>query len=138
MAKKKRPLWVPVVTGLILKNSQILIGCRPEDKNLSGKWEFPGGKIELEEAPEEALKRELQEELGIEAQIGPLKFVGSHTYGETGILILFYEIKFWKGDPRPHYHTELKWVEIDELASHSLPEANEKLLPQIIKAIKNE
>ena len=136
--KKKRPLWVPVVTGLILKNSKVLIGCRPEDKNLSGKWEFPGGKIELTEAPEQALARELEEELGIEAEIGPLKVVGTHAYGETGILILFYEIKFWKGEPKNHYHTELKWVNIEELKSHPLPEANEKLLPKIIEALDHE
>ncbi|MCB0389641.1 MAG: (deoxy)nucleoside triphosphate pyrophosphohydrolase [Bdellovibrionales bacterium] len=137
MTKKKRPVWVPVVTGLIIKNSKVLIGCRPQDKNLSGKWEFPGGKIELSESPEQALKRELLEELGIDAEIGPLKLVGTHAYGDTGILILFYEIKYWKGEPKTLYHTELKWVEFNELKLHPLPEANEKMLSRILAVLND-
>lgn len=138
MMRKKRPVWVPVVTGLILKDSNVLVGCRPEDKNLSGKWEFPGGKIELNESPEEALKRELREELGIDAKIERLKLVGTHTYGETGIIILFYEVRYWQGEPKAHYHTHLKWTSLEDLKKLPLPEANQKLLPQIIEALKNE
>lgn len=137
MTKKKRPQWVPVVAGLIIKEQRVLLGCRPEGKNLPGKWEFPGGKIELGESPEAALARELKEELGIEAKIEGLKCVGTHNYGETGILLLFYEVKFWQGEPRNHHHTDLQWVTIEELRQLSLPEANKKMLPEIIKALDN-
>ena len=65
---KKRPHWIPVVAGLIRRKDSFLLGLRPTGHSLPGVWEFPGGKIELGESPEEALKRELREELGIEIQ----------------------------------------------------------------------
>lgn len=126
--------WVPVVTGLITKGDQVLVGLRPEGSNLAGYWEFPGGKIELGETPEEALKRELSEELGIEAVIGSLQFATTHTYTDTGILLLFYQIPFWKGEPKSIHHSELKWVTLDEVAHLELPEANRKALSRILEA----
>ena len=69
--RKKRPNWLPVVAGVLIKDGKTLLGQRPEHKSLPGLWEFPGGKIELGETPEQALRRELKEELAIEADIGP-------------------------------------------------------------------
>mgnify|MGYP002624412360 CR=1 FL=1 len=139
MIRKKRPTWVPVVAGLILKNQQtspeVLVGRRPPDKNLSGLWEFPGGKIEKGESPEIAIKRELAEELGIDVEVGELKLAGTHDYEEISILLLFYEIRFWKGTPKADYHDELKWVAIKDLPKLTLPEANQKLLPAIMRVL---
>ena len=89
---KTKKNWIPVVAGFIKKGDTILVGQRPTTHTLGGLWEFPGGKIEMGESPEEALARELREELGIEAEIGQLKIACTHSYGEVGILILFYEI----------------------------------------------
>lgn len=127
--------WIPVVTALIRSQGKVLLGRRPEG-SLAGVWEFPGGKIEPGESPEAALSRELREELGIEAQIGPIRFATTHHYGETGILLLFFEVPYWKGEPKSVHHTELKWVAPHDLRNEDLPEANRKVLSQIIIALQ--
>ncbi len=132
---KKRATWIPVVAGLMRRQGKVLVGQRPQGASLAGTWEFPGGKIELGESPEEALARELKEELGIEAEIGPLKFAASHTYGKTGILFLFFEVKYWKGQIKTQQHLDLKWVTTKELGQLELPEANSKFLDQIVAVL---
>ncbi len=132
----KRPTWIPVVTGLLRKGSKVLVGQRPAGHSLAGQWEFPGGKIERNETPEQALVRELQEELGINADVGQLKLASSHSFGDTGIVILFYEILFWKGEPKAVHHMELRWVEPQELKTLHIPEANRKILDRIIEQLQ--
>lgn len=129
---KRRPTWVPVVAALMRRQGKVLVGKRPEGASLAGTWEFPGGKIELGESPEVALARELKEELGIDAEIGSLKMVATHTYGRTGILFLFYDVKFWKGQIKMQQHPDLRWVTPKELGELELPEANTKFLKQIL------
>ncbi len=126
--------WIPVVAGCLKKGDRILVGQRPATHTLGGLWEFPGGKIELGESPEEALKRELQEELGITAEIGDLKIACTHSYGDVGIAILFYEVLFWKGEPKAQHHTELEWILPEELPKRKIPDANRKNLERIFKA----
>ncbi len=128
MIVKKRPVWIPVVTGFIRKNGLVLVGQRPEGHSLAGQWEFPGGKIEIGESPQFALKRELREELGIEADIGDLRLAHTHAFGDRGILILFFDVKFWKGEPKSQHHNELKWIDPKELTQLEIPEANRKIL----------
>lgn len=132
--------WIPVVAGILKKDQMILVGQRPENHTLAGLWEFPGGKIELGETPEQALARELNEELDIEAVVGELKLACSHSYGDVGILILFYEILFWKGEPKTKHHMNLEWVTPKELTKKNIPDANRKNLDRIFKAfqLKNE
>lgn len=91
-----------MVAGFLRRGNQILIGQRPENNSLAGQWEFPGGKIESGEAPEIALARELSEELGIEADIGELKFSCTHSYGDVNILILFSKFFIGKVNPKPN------------------------------------
>lgn len=131
----KRPVWIPVVTGLIRKGDKVLVGQRPVGNTLAGHWEFPGGKIEKNESPEQALVRELQEELGIDAEVGELKLASTHSYGDTGIVILFYEILFWKGEPKNVHHMELRWIEPRELRDLSIPDANRRILDRIEAAL---
>lgn len=134
--RSKKKSWIPVVTAFIHKEGKILLGQRPKG-SLQGQWEFPGGKIELGETPEEALKRELQEELGIDATVGPLRMASSHAYGERGVVILFFDVMFWKGEPKSQHHVELKWVEPSDIRHYEIPEANRKILGQILDAIKS-
>jgi 8-oxo-dGTP diphosphatase len=134
-AVKKRRVWIPVVAALIRRQGKVLVGQRPDSGSLARTWEFPGGKMELDESPEQALGRELKEELGIEAEVGPLKFAASHTYGKTGILFLFYEVKFWKGQIKTQQHLDLKWVTPKELGLLELPEANSKFLNRILEIL---
>lgn len=133
--KVKKPQWIPVVAGIMRKGPQILIGQRPETHSLAGLWEFPGGKIEAGENPEVALARELQEELGIEAVIGDLKLSCTHSYGDLNILILFFEVLYWKGEPKAKHHLMLEWIHPEELPLRPIPEANRKHLDRLFKAL---
>jgi 8-oxo-dGTP diphosphatase len=136
LVMKRRYPWIPVVTGLLKKNGQVLLGQRPEGNSLAGQWEFPGGKIELGESPENALKRELSEELGIEAEIGPLRLANTHSYGDRGVLLLFYDVPFWKGEPKPSHHANLRWVKPEELLELEIPEANRRILDVLLGLLK--
>ncbi len=131
----KKIQWIPVVAGFLKKDGRILVGQRPENNSLAGLWEFPGGKIELGESPEEALARELSEELGIEANIGELKLSVTHSYNDVGIVILFYEVLYWKGQPKAKHHLMLEWIYPEELKERSIPDANKKVLEKIFKAL---
>jgi 8-oxo-dGTP diphosphatase len=133
--KNRKGHWIPVVAGFLKKDGKILVGQRPENNSLPGQWEFPGGKIEPGETPEQALTRELQEELGIDAEVGDLKLACTHSYGDVGILILFYEILFWKGQPKAQHHMMLEWIHPEELKHRNIPEANRKILDRIYKAL---
>jgi 8-oxo-dGTP diphosphatase len=133
--KLKKIHWIPVVAGLLRKDQHILVGQRPENHSLAGLWEFPGGKIESGESPEEALKRELNEELDIEATVGELKLACTHSFGDVNILILFFEILFWKGEPKAKHHLMLEWIHPEELAHRQIPEANRRILDRIYAAL---
>jgi 8-oxo-dGTP diphosphatase len=135
MFKRRHP-WIPVVTGLMMKNGEVLLGQRPKGNSLPGQWEFPGGKIELGESPEQALQRELREELGIEAEIGQLKVANTHSYGDRGVLLLFYEVPFWKGEPKPSHHEQLRWVNPKELLTLEIPDANRRILDVLLGILK--
>ena len=133
----KRPTWIPVVTAMIRKGPYVLVGQRPEGHTLAGQWEFPGGKIEIGESPEQALARELDEELGIQAEVGTVKMACTHSYPDVGIFLVFFEVQFWKGEPKPVHHSELKWILPEELKSLNIPEANRKLLPTILEILSH-
>jgi 8-oxo-dGTP diphosphatase len=130
--KEKRAQWVAVVTALIRRQGKILVGRRPEGGALPDVWEFPGGKIEAKESPEDALQRELKEELGIDAEIGKLQFAGTFTYGRRGLLFLFYDVKFWKGEIKAEHHTDLQWISPKDLTNLALPDANRAFLDKIL------
>ena len=134
--RKKRGVWIPVVTAMMRKNGKVLLGLRPKGESLGGSWEFPGGKIDQGETPEVALKRELKEELDVEAEISTLRLVHTHSYGERGVLLLFYDVNFWKGEPKTVYHEELKWVLPSELSKIQIPEANRIILDKLIKILE--
>lgn len=134
-AKRKRPTWIPVVAGIIRRGDEVLLGKRPEGTSMAGVWEFPGGKIEPGEKPQDALKRELFEELAIDAEVGELKFATSHQYGETNILLMFFEVSYWKGEPKTAHHDDLAWSQISRLATVNLPDANREALDQIYIAL---
>lgn len=133
--KQRKTHWIPVVAGFMKKGGQILVGQRPENHSLAGQWEFPGGKIESGETPEQALARELSEELGIEAEVGPLKLACTHSYGDVNILILFYEILYWKGEPKAKHHLMLEWIHPEELSHRNIPDANRRILDRIYSAL---
>jgi 8-oxo-dGTP diphosphatase len=131
--KTSQPLVLVVAAALVDSDGRVLIAQRPEGKSMAGLWEFPGGKIEADERPEDALIRELKEELGIavkEACLAPFTFA-SHTYGEFHLLMPLYVCRRWDGTPQPHHHAALKWVRPKDMKDYPMPAADLPLIPML-------
>ncbi|XYK79252.1 MAG: 8-oxo-dGTP diphosphatase MutT [Labrenzia sp.] len=123
--------------ALVDVDGRILLAQRPEGKSMAGLWEFPGGKVETGERPEETLIRELREELGIEvneACLAPLTFA-SHAYEDFHLLMPLYICRRWEGTPRGRENQALKWVRAVRLRDYPMPEADEPLIPHIMDAV---
>jgi 8-oxo-dGTP diphosphatase len=119
---------------LIDADNRVLIAQRPEGKQLAGLWEFPGGKFEPGERPEEALIRELREELGIvtqEACLAPLTFA-SHAYESFHLLMPLYICRRWQGEVISKEGQALKWVRANRLRDYPMPPADIPLIPPLI------
>ena len=129
----KRLLLV-AACALIDADGRVLICKRPQGKQMAGLWEFPGGKVEPGELPEETVVRELAEELGIETKtacLAPLTFA-SHGYDDFNLLMpLFVCRRFW-GIPRALEHEALKWVRPNKLRDYDMPPADAPLIPFLI------
>ena len=119
--------------ALIDADGRVLLAKRPEGKTLAGLWEFPGGKDEEGERPEDALIRELKEELGIDVEhscLAPLTFA-SHAYETFHLLMPLYVCRRWKGIPQALEGQELKWVRAKDLRSMPMPPADLPLIPHL-------
>jgi len=126
-----------VAAALIDPDGRMLIAQRPPGKAMAGLWEFPGGKWEPGETPEQALIRELDEELGISVKepcLAPFTFA-SHGYAHFHLLMPLYICRRWEGIPAPHIHQAIKWVRPRELISDPsafpMPAADLPLLPML-------
>ena len=123
--------------ALVDSDGRVLIAQRPEGKPMAGLWEFPGGKVETGERPEETLIRELEEELGIvvkEACLAPLTFA-SHTYETFQLLMPLWVCRRWEGLVIAREHKALKWVRPTALRDYPMPPADEPLIPPLIDLI---
>lgn len=119
-------LTLVVACALVDADGRVLIAKRPEGRALAGLWEFPGGKIDPGETPEEALIRELGEELGIdvtESCLAPLTFA-SHDYEDFHLLMPLYVCRKWEGEVEPREGQELAWVRPNRLAKYEMPPAD--------------
>ena len=117
--------------ALIDQDGRILIAKRPDGKSMAGLWEFPGGKVELGETPEQALVRELSEELGIKTWnscLAPMTFA-SHAYEDFHLLMPLFVCRKWEGIVIPKEEQELKWVYSSELKNYPMPPADKPLIP---------
>ncbi len=128
---------IVVAAGLISEKESggppFLLSRRLPDAHLAGYWEFPGGKLEEGEDPVAALKRELQEELGIDVTVGNVYAVGHHVYETKTILLLVYEVTLVSGRPTCKEVAEIRWFEPSELVSLELPPADEPILARLRK-----
>jgi 8-oxo-dGTP diphosphatase len=119
--------------ALIDLDGRVLIAQRPPGKSMAGLWEFPGGKVEPGERPEQSLIRELEEELGIvvkEECLAPLTFA-SHSYPDFHLLMPLYVCRRWQGFVEAREQQALKWVRPNELRNYPMPPADEPLISHL-------
>lgn len=129
----EKPILLVVACALVDADRRVLIAQRPEDKNMGGLWEFPGGKVEPNESPEEAIIRELREELAVETKeacLAPLTFA-SFSYEKFHLLMPLYVCRKWQGTPEPREHTALKWVRPQRMRDYPMPPADEPLVAHL-------
>jgi 8-oxo-dGTP diphosphatase len=121
-----------VVAGILLRRDEVLCCQRPVSDAFPLKWEFPGGKIELGETPEQALARELTEELSIVAEIGPLVETIRHSY-TLGVVIelFFYRVLGWHGEIRNLIFNDVRWVKRSDLYLLDFLEADRELVAEL-------
>jgi 8-oxo-dGTP diphosphatase len=120
--------------ALIDGDGRVLIAERPAGRPMAGLWEFPGGKVDPGERPEETLMRELAEELGIavkEECLAPLTFA-SHVYPDFHLLMPLYVCRRWEGIVRPLEGQRLAWVRPNRLKEYPMPAADVPLVPHLV------
>ena len=130
-AKPSKPLLLVAACALIDTDNRVLLARRPEGKKMAGLWEFPGGKLNPGETPEQALIRELKEELGIDvsqACLAPFAFA-SHDYARFHLLMPLFLCRRWKGLPTGLEGQALAWVRPARLADYDMPPADKPLIP---------
>ena len=126
---------ITVTASILVKDNRVLIAKRSATDKLPNKWEFPGGKLEDGESPEECLKRELQEELGITTSIG--EFLGSseYEYDHIHIRLKFFRTEWIGGDIYPTEHDEVAFVSLEEMGTYDFAPAD---IPFVNKLIGGE
>jgi 8-oxo-dGTP diphosphatase len=130
----EHPIVLVTACALVDSDGRVLLTQRPEGKSLAGLWEFPGGKVDPGETPEESLIRELHEELGIvikPACLAPLTFA-SHTYETFHLLMPLFICRRYEGIPRGMEGQVLKWVRPKDMRDYPMPPADIPLIPFLI------
>ena len=128
-----RKIQIVAAVALVDIDGRILISKRPANKYLGGLWEFPGGKLENKEKAEEALIRELDEELNIKTWkscLAPLSF-STYDYEDFNLILLLFVCRKWEGIIVGKEKQEIKWVYPGELNKYPMPEADKPLIPFI-------
>lgn len=121
-----------VAAALIVRDGEILIGQRRADQPMASLWEFPGGKIEAGETPQQALVRELSEELGIHAQIGPAVIRIRHNYRHGGAVDLqFFAVREFSGEIVNQIYQQVRWVKLQDLPSYEFLAADRGLVKDL-------
>jgi len=133
---EKNPTMIVVAGALVDECGRVLLQQRAPGRHLAGLWEFPGGKLEEQELPEEGLVRELREELAIDvdpAELVPLTFASAKSV-DRHLLLLLYVCRTWKGAPRPLDASALKWLRPAEMDGREMPPADEPFIA-VLKAL---
>lgn len=127
------PILYVVACALIDQDGRILLSQRPENRSMAGLWEFPGGKIEQGESPEQALIRELNEELGIDTSancLAPFTFA-SHAYENFHLLMPLYICRKWRGTVIGKENQQTRWVRPAALSDYPMPPADIPLVAML-------
>lgn len=125
---------IRVAVGIIMNNSSALLCQRKASSRYGLKWEFPGGKVEKNETAEECLRRELLEELGITAEIGPLFSRQHSTYPDGGKYdVCYYLIHSFSGEIVNHVFEDYRWVSVSQLLSFEILDGNREVVTKLIE-----
>lgn len=128
-----KPIVLVSACALVDVEGRVLLAQRPEGKSMAGLWEFPGGKVEPGETPEDTLIRELKEELEIDVTascLAPFTFA-SHSYDSFHLMMPLYVCRKWNGIPRPVEGQTLKWVRPVRMGEYPMPPADEPLVAML-------
>lgn len=139
MSECAKPMVLVVACALVDADERILLAQRPEGKSMAGLWEFPGGKVEAGETPENALVRELEEELGVTTKVdclAPLTFA-SHSYDKFHLLMPLYICRRFQGFPVAREGQTLKWVRASKLRDFDMPEADIPLISALTDILRS-
>ena len=123
---------VVVAAALIIEQERILITRRKKDSSHALLWEFPGGKVKEGEEPRQALRRELMEELEVEAEVGMIFDAVFYSYPEYPILLLVYRCRVKKGVPKPIACQDVRWVPLRELVKFPMPPADDPVRKHLL------
>lgn len=125
------------VAVIINQNEEILIAKRSKDQHQGNKWEFPGGKIEPNETSQNALRREISEELGVDIQSASEMITITHEYIETDpnknktVILEVFDVREWQGEPRGAEGQPIRWITKAELDNYEFPTANADIVSKI-------
>ena len=127
-----------LVTGAIIQNdNNFLIGRRGKDEKSAGMWEFPGGKLEEGESPKECIKRELKEELNIDAEIGELFSSYTYNYPHVSYELFFFKVNGFFGEPVKSVHDKLKWEKLKNFYKYDFLPGDGPLIDKLISENNN-
>jgi len=132
---EKNPTHLFVVAAAMRdSHGKFLVQKRPEGKSMAGLWEFPGGKVEVGEAPDKALVRELREELGVDVDCSDLHALtfASEPLGDKQLILLLYICDRWEGELQALESNEFLWLEAEKLRNLKMPPADEPLVKNLI------
>jgi mutator protein MutT len=120
-----------IAVGIVERNGRVLISLRKADAHSGDLWEFPGGKVHEGESPEQAVVRELREELGIGVRVERFYARVEHEYPDRRVELLAYLCVLEEGKPTPIHCAACDWVTLSDLARYSFPAANESLIKRL-------
>ncbi|KKM10185.1 NUDIX hydrolase [Clostridiales bacterium PH28_bin88] len=120
-----------VTAGIIEREGKILIAQRPANAHRALEWEFPGGKLEPGEQPEECLKRELREELGLNVEVEDIYKVVLHRYEDREVLLLCYRCQYAGGEPEAKEGQDFRWVTVEQMGAYDFSAADIPVLEKL-------
>jgi 8-oxo-dGTP diphosphatase len=122
---------IRVAVGILKRGDKFLIAERPKGKPYDGYWEFPGGKLETNESGAQALKRELQEELGIDVIAAEFLFEHIHVYPDKTVFLEMWLVNEFIGEPQNKENQVLRWATLEDMHTLRLLEGNGPILEKI-------
>ena len=125
-----------IVTAAVIRDGDaVLITRRPQESRHGGMWEFPGGKLDAEESPQECLRREIIEELGLEVAVGSIFEIAYHRYEWGPVLILAFECRPLKGEIRHIGISDHRWVSPEEMPLYDILPADRPIIAKLLKSV---